>query len=64
MTGMVNLGALDYMPPWEETGEGIYQEMGIIKSQEYVINAIEGEWTLKILPENTFSFGYNIDITM
>ena len=62
ISGTVNLGALDYLPPWEKTGEGIYQDTGIAKSQTYIVKAEDGEWTLKIMPANTFSFSYGIDI--
>ncbi len=62
ISGTVNLGALDYLPPWEKTGEGIYQDIGIAKSQKYAVKAEDGEWILKIMPANTFSFWYGIDI--
>lgn len=62
ISGTVNLGVLDYMPPWEKTGEGIYQDIGTAKSRKYSVSAAKGVWTLKIMPSNTFSFSYNIDI--
>ena len=62
ISGMITLGSFDYLPPWETTGDGIYQDMGMQKTQEYTISATEGEWSLEIMPENAFSFGYTLDI--
>ncbi|MDY6893383.1 MAG: hypothetical protein SVO26_06695 [Chloroflexota bacterium] len=58
----VNLG-MSYLPPWEISGAGIYQLGNTQYSEQYVIDAAtSGTWTLEILPQNTESFEYTIEL--
>ena len=58
----INLG-MSYLPPWEVSGAGIYQLGNTEYSEQYAINsATSGTWTLKILPRNTESFEYTIEL--
>ena len=58
----VSLGS-DYLPPEDVTSDETYHVSHIEYSETYkVTNATGGVWTLKILPKNTESFEYTIEI--
>jgi hypothetical protein len=58
----VSLG-LDYLPPEDVTSDETYHVSHIEYSETYMVtNATGGVWTLKILPKNTESFEYTIEI--
>lgn len=58
----VSLGS-DYLPPEDMTSEETYHVSRIEYSETYrITNATGGVWTLKILPKNTKSFEYTIEI--
>ncbi len=62
----VSLGSdygMSYVPLEEETSEETYHVSRIEYSETYrITNATGGVWTLKILPKNTKSFEYTIEI--
>ena len=62
----VSLGSdygMSYVPLEEETSEEAYHVSHIEYSETYMVtNATGGVWTLKILPKNTDSFEYTIEI--
>lgn len=60
-TGSVNLG-ISSLPPWEMESSGIYQESFSGYEEVYSAPGAVGEWTLGILPVNTESFEYEINI--
>ncbi|RCV63386.1 hypothetical protein C5S53_14115 [Methanophagales archaeon] len=58
----VSLGS-DYLPPEDVTSDETYHVSHIEYSETYkVTNATGGVWTLEILPKNTQSFEYTIEI--
>ncbi len=58
----VSLGS-DYLPLEDVTSDGTYHVSHIEYSETYMVtNATGGVWTLKILPKNTQSFEYTIEI--
>ena len=61
-TAHISLG-MDYLPPWEASGEGMYHVTSTEYSETYEItNAPGGVWTLEILPKNAKSFEYTIEM--
>ena len=62
----VSLGSdygMSYVPLEEETSDETYHVSHIEYSETYMVtNATGGVWTLKILPKNTDSFEYTIEI--